>query len=102
MKGRGSIASILAGHAGKWIVLLAIGMLALVAPLAATDAAAATKAAATKKTKGPPDLSGVWAVVNAVTVSGRSAMAAPPMSKQGEAIVNAFRSQYNLKGMEPN
>ena len=103
MRGSQSIAAILAAHAGRWIVPLAIGMLVFGAPLSATEALAAAKAAsAAKKAKAPPDLSGVWNVFNAVTVSGRTAMADPPMSKQGEAAVNAFRNQYNLVGMEPN
>ena len=36
-----------------------------------------------------PRMSGVWAVFQIVTASGRRAMADPPMSKQGEATVGA-------------
>ena len=86
MKGLGSIVSILAAGA----VMLGA---------APADAAAAKPA---PRTNGRPDFSGVWNVFNAVTVSGRTAMADPPMSKQGEATVDAFRNQYNLIGMEPN
>lgn len=53
--------------------------------------------------KSPPDISGVWAVYQAITASGqRSAVADPPMSEQGKALVAAFRDQFNLEGMEPN
>jgi hypothetical protein len=55
------------------------------------------------KERGSPDLSGVWAVFQAVTASGqRSAVGDPPMSEQGKALVAAFRNQFNLEGMEPN
>jgi hypothetical protein len=52
--------------------------------------------------KPPPDLSGVWNVFQAVTASGRTSMADPPMSAKGQATVDAWRAEYNLEGMEPN
>jgi hypothetical protein len=73
----------------------ALAAAVLIALLAAPVAAAAVG-------KPQPRMSGVWAVFQIVTASGRRGMADPPMSKQGEATVGAFRSQYNLEGMEPN
>jgi hypothetical protein len=58
--------------------------------------------AAEQQPKSPPDLSGVWAVFQTVTPSGLRAMADPPMSKQGRELVETFRNQFNLEGMEPN
>jgi hypothetical protein len=71
--------------------------------LAVTVVAAPTASlAAAAGSRAPPDLSGVWAVYQTVTPSGRTAMADPPMSKAGQAAVDAWRAQYDLKGMEPN
>ncbi|MEO6378231.1 MAG: hypothetical protein ABIO37_09430 [Caulobacteraceae bacterium] len=103
MKTPVSVASMWAAHARKWVAPLAVGLLAVASPMMATGAsAAAAKVAKPPRANGHPDFTGVWNVFNAVTVSGRTAMSDPPMSKQGEATVNAFRSQYNLVGMEPN
>ena len=52
--------------------------------------------------RSPPDISGVWAVFQAITTSGKPAMADPPMSPRGLATVNAFRNSYDLEGMAPN
>ena len=50
-----------------------------------------------------PDIGGVWGTIGVINPkSGGRGMADPPLSKQGQAIVNAFRGQYNLEGMEPN
>lgn len=50
-----------------------------------------------------PDIGGVWGTIGVINPkTGGRGMADPPLSKKGQAIVDDFRGQYNLEGMEPN
>lgn len=74
---------------------------ALAAGLALSISCAASSAA---QQLAPPDISGVWFTLAVVAPGGdgASGFRDPPLSENGQAIVDAFRNQYDLTGHEPN
>lgn len=76
------------------------GALALAA--AATTPGAGQAPPQDRLASSPPDISGVWATIAVARPDGSSGFRDPPLSDAGQAIVDAFRGQYDLEGHEPN